>query len=533
MENDPPSLRETLKLPRPGSHPVLIARKLLVLGTFLQGVPPYSIQELGNLGTSYRDIMSRVIDNATRLVTTDDDLVCSVEGVECILLEAMYHNYAGNLHRAWMALRRATAVAQIMMLHRGLKSPSLKFVEPETRLTFSPETICLRLLEMDRYLSLMLGLPHASLESNFASPKALEECHPTDRMQRIHCAVSGQILQRNNTDANDFDQTHEIDQILQNAAAEMSPQWWLIPDFVSSKQNDGSALIRDTIRLMDQFTHYHLLIRLHLPFMLRSSSERRYEHSRIIAMNVSREILSRYIVFRTSNPAHFYCRGTDFLAFIAITVICLAHIDSHSLVLRRTASLNPTPAFNFLAHSRPSDRGIMQKTLEIIKTMARSGTDAIASKLGYIMHHLLTIEANAANGTIYMTSSSGGDEEEPECHIKLADGGKTLHVYIPYFGTINFEGGSISKSASTAPKQAISLELGQPVSEDYSSLANTPSGLHSNNTEQVAPVEFLGVENDWDLDIALFDRLFRGVAIPEGVEEQIWEQWGMADRNRL
>jgi hypothetical protein len=516
-------------MPRPGSHPVLIARKLLVLGTFLQGVPPSSIQDLGELGASCRNIMSRVVDRATRLVTTNDDLVCSVEGVECILLEAMYHNYAGNLHRAWMAVRRATAVAQMMMLHRGLKSSSVKFVELETRTTFSPETICLRLLEMDRYLSLMLGLPQASLESNFASLKALEESHPIDRMQRIHCAVSGQILQRNDADANDFDKTHEIDQILQKTAAEMPPQWWLIPDFVSNNQ-DGSALIRDTIRLMDQFTHYHLLIRLHLPIMLRSSSNNKYDHSRLIAMNVSREILSRYIVFRTSNPAHFYCRGTDFLAFIATTVICLAHIDSHSQNLRRTAGSNSTPIFNFLAHSRPSDRGIMEQTFEIIESMASSGTDAIASKLGHIMHHLLTIEANAANGTIYMTSSSNSDEEESECHIKLADGGKTLHVYIPHFGTINFEGGAISKSASMAPKQ-VSSELSQPASPQNFSVSNEHGGLHIRNTEQAAPVEILEVENDWDLDIALFDSLFRGAAIPDGVEEQTWEQWAMADKN--
>ncbi|CRG91333.1 hypothetical protein PISL3812_08381 [Talaromyces islandicus] len=515
MENDSLSLREVLKLPQPASHPVLIARKLLILGTYLQGIPPSSIEKLGDLGASYRDIMSRVVDSATRLVTTNDGLVRSVEGVECILLEAMYHNYAGNLHRAWMAVRRATSVAQMMMLHRGLKSSSLNFIEPETRANFSPENICLRLLEMDCYLSLMLGLPQASLESNFTNAKALEACHPIDRVQRIHCDVSGQILHRNDADANDLEKTQKIDQILQKAAAEVPPQWWLVPDFVSSN-HDNPTLLCDTIRLMDQFTHYHLLIRLHLPFMLRSSSDNVYDHSRIIAMNASREILSRYVVFRTSNPAHFYCRGTDFLAFIATTVICLAHIDSHRQNLRRPAG----PIFNFLAHSRPGDRGIMEHTLEIIDSMARSGTDAIASKLGYIIHHLLTIEANAANGTIYMTSSSNADGEEPECHAKLSDGGRTMHIYIPYFGTINFEGGAISKSASVAPKQGFSLEL----DPQYSSLPDEPSGSYSNNTELSAPSELLGVEYDWDLDMALFDSLFRGAEIPEGVEEQLWQQ---------
>jgi hypothetical protein len=132
MDWDPPSPREMLQLPPPGSHPVLIARKLLVLGTFLQGVLPSSIQDLADLGASYRDIMSRVVDTASRLVTTNEDLISSAEGIECIMIEAMYQNYAGNLHRAWMAVRRATTVAEMMALQRGLNSPSLKILEPET-----------------------------------------------------------------------------------------------------------------------------------------------------------------------------------------------------------------------------------------------------------------------------------------------------------------------------------------------------------------------------------------------------------------
>ena len=78
-----------LQLPPPGSHPVLIARKLLVLGTFLQGILPSAVQDLADQGASYRDIMSHVVDTAIRLVTTNEDLISSVEGIECIMIEAM------------------------------------------------------------------------------------------------------------------------------------------------------------------------------------------------------------------------------------------------------------------------------------------------------------------------------------------------------------------------------------------------------------------------------------------------------------
>ena len=572
MDHDPPSPWEMLQLPPPGSHPVLIARKLLVLGTFLQGVLPSAIQDLADQGAYYREIMSQVVDTAIRLVTTNEDLISSVEGIECIMIEAMYQNYAGNLHRAWMAVRRATTVAEMMALHRGLSSPSLRILESETRAAFNPDQICFRLVQMDRYLSLMLGLPRTLLEARFATPKTLEGCQPIDRMQRIHCAMADRILQRNESN---FSETYDIDTLLQKAAAEMPPQWWLLPN-LSASDSGGTEVAHETMRLMDQFIHYHLLIRLHLPNMLRSSSDRMCDHSKITAVTASRETLARFIAFRTSNPAHFYCRGTDFLAFISTTVLCLAHIDSYC---RRQG---PGPVFNFLSHSRPSDRGMMERALEIIESMARAGTDAIASRIARILRPLLVIEANAASGTSYSTNSSKGDDGELECHGMLKNDGKGLHVHIPYIGTINFERRALSKSVPTAPTtfqqgpstttvadillpnqlgehdqqppsepdrllayqsgsqsdyhntQNVQLQFGQPASPQQPvSPANDIFGVSSDDNniqEGQLPVSIgiAGAEEDWDLqgvDLALFDSLFRGTRDPDAGQEETWAQW--------
>ena len=544
-----------------------------MLGTFLQGVLPSTIQDLAGLGTSYNDLMSGVVDTAIRLVTTNEDLIACVEGIECIMLEAMYQNYAGNLHRAWMAVRRATTIAEMMALHRGLNSPSLKILDPETRVAFNPDQICFRLVEMDCYLSLMLGLPRTSLEARFATPKALEGCPPVDRMQRIHCAIADRILQRNE---NDISETHDIDTLMQKAAAEMPPQWWLIPNLSASSSGDTDVL-HETIRLMDQFTHYHLLIRLHLPYMLRSSPDRRCDHSKITAVNASRETLVRFIAFRTSNPAHFYCRGTDYLAFIATTILCLAHVDSRCRSQDPAQNSNPGTGLNFFAHSRPSDRGMMECTLDIMEKMARDGTDAIASKIARILRQLLAIEANASSGISYSTNSSKGNEDELECHGKLTNDGKGVHVHIPFFGTINFERHAISKSVPTAPgrglpttlvadmlaidqlgensqppsfgpdcpltcqigsqlnyrnTQTVQLQSGQLAAlQQPQSPSNGISSVGSGNIQEDQPPISVGIsdaEDDWDLqgvDAALFESLFRGTTFPDTVEEETWAQW--------
>jgi hypothetical protein len=370
-------------------------------------------------------------------------------------------------------------------------------------------------------------------------------------MQRLHCAVATHILQRSDSDVDNITKTDEIEKLLRTATAEMPPQWWLAPKFDCSKSEEA---LEEVVHLMDQITHYHLLLRLHLPYLLRFSSNHQYDQSRIIAVNVSREILLRYLAFRTSNPGHFYCRGTDFLAFVAITVLSLAHVESHNQCNQPTKRLEPGAAFEFLAYSRPSDRGTMERALDIIETMARVGTDAIASKLARVIRHLLTIEASAANGTAYRMTSSKGSEGELECDGKVTGAGAALHVYIPYFGAIDFERRAISESPLLTPlplEQSVSASsvttvplsdqlitqnqklplscLGNPlqrspISTDVCSF----DGFNTQSTQSIVPIEASNIEDGWDLqgvDLALFSALFGETENLAGVEDESWTQW--------
>ncbi|KAJ5929340.1 hypothetical protein N7454_007188 [Penicillium verhagenii] len=506
------------------------------------------MQELGSRGALFSDIRSRVIDTAIRLVTTNDELTCSVEGIDCIMMESLYHNHVGNLHRAWMAVHRATAVAQMMAIHRGLESPSLKFIEPATRAAFNEGQICFRLVQMDRYLSLMLGLPPTSLEATFATPEALAGCNPTERLERIHCVVAENIQRRTEADVGDFTKTHQDDKLLQDAAADMPAQWWLTPTFIPS--NNDVELLGDTVRLMNQFSHYHLLIRLHLPYMLRTSANHRCDHSRVTALNASREILSRYLAFRNSCPVHFYCRGDECLAFIAIVVLCIAHMNSRSRKQFQQPSepRETDTVFNFLAHSRPSDRAMMERTTEIMTSTASRGLDGITSRLAQIIQHLLVIEENCASGTLYSTSSSKGSERELEFFGKLTDDGKALHIYIPYLGRINFERRAFptsdraEKSGGESSLPSSGCQFADQSENDFD-ITNSPlTGMpqfeqlpspKSNESPEIngdflrdqvyEPMDPSWVD-DWDLqgiDIGLFDSLFRGTDV-FNLDGQTW-----------
>ncbi|KAK3387645.1 hypothetical protein B0H63DRAFT_470589 [Podospora didyma] len=446
-----------LQLPPPGSHPTLIARKLLLLGTFLQGIPRGSVKHLGALATTYRKIMSRLVETASRLVTSNDDLVNSLEGVECIMIEAMYHNNAGNLRRAWITHRRAMVIAQTLGLHKGELSPSRitkLLLDAETRSRICPEHMWFRLIISDRYLSLILGLPQGSLDSPFGSEEALSRCTSMERMERMESIAGGLILQRSKADLQDLDKTREIDKLLQEAAELMRPQWWLTPEVapIAGHDGDDNNPLGDTIRTMNQFTHYYLLAQLHMPYLLQPSEDRKYDYSKITALTASREILSRYISFRGSNRVTVYCRGIDFLAFIASTVLCLAHIDACRQQQRTNAE---STVLHFLAPQRRlTDRGILEKTLQCVQLMAEDDEDAMACNISYILEHLLAIEAAATaktssdnNGassySYYSTSVSFEkpyEETESQYGGKPTDAGNhAFCIHIPYFGTITIE----------------------------------------------------------------------------------------------
>jgi hypothetical protein len=501
------SSQEILHLPPPGSHPVLIARKLLFLGSLLQGTLSSS-STMGQTRKFYRKIMSRVIDTATRLVTTADDLTASIEGIECIMIEAMLQNHTGELHRSWQTVRRATTVAQLMGLHRNIKIPPLKIFDKARRDDYNLDQLYCRIIEMDRYLSLTLGLPQSSLEIRTISAEALAQCQPLERMARLQCIVAGKILTRKREEVSGESVAFrlQIESLLQQAANEMPPQWWLIPDHESDSANSFQGMIRVNY----QFVHYHLLVRLHLPYMLRSGRQDANDYSTIAATSASREMLSRYMAFRRWNSGQFYCRGTDFLAFICLIVMCLAHINSRISNAGSGDTISGIHVTGSLTQSYLSDRGMMERVVEVMKRMKN---DAIASKLTHIMQHLLDVEMDTANGVEYEPITTDVSGEAIECDGDFVDGKRTFRLLIPYIGTIYFRRKICSKQ-SEGSTETIGLESTTAPMLDVLSeqtMRREPfSGWDFQWSQQHPPLTFDTADSqNIDTELYMFDDTFR------------------------
>ncbi|KAJ5761826.1 uncharacterized protein N7511_005208 [Penicillium nucicola] len=412
-----------LEIPSPSSHPVLIARHMLYIATFLQHLHPNLIGAIDGLLEPLPALMERLAGTVINLVTTNDEFFGSIEGLECVMMESMYYHNGGNLRRSWLANRRAMNIAQMMNLHQSQSRAKYKVLDHRTKAY--PQFMWFRIVALDRNLCLMLGLTQGSFDRSMATGTAFNDDTPMGRLERMHCILASRILERNESDpcANDFALTQTLDLELQKAGRSMPSKWWLMPN-LDSVTHDPQALFSDMGRLFNQLYHYNLLIQLHLPYMLRSSPERKYEYSKMTYVNASREVLLRFIMFRGYNRNNFCCRTVDFFALMAAITLLLAHLDSHRF----------PQTSNLLAHQYLSDRAMIEQAQVNMEQISRLNGDTLSAQSADLLHKLLAIDSETADG-VNTESVSVQTPESAVLQSSENDNGVVL-VQIPYFGIV-------------------------------------------------------------------------------------------------
>jgi hypothetical protein len=211
-----------------------------------------------------------------------------------------------------------------------------------------------------------------------------------------------------------------------------------MPNLDNVKDNP-QALFLDMGRLFNQLYHYNLLIQLHLPYMLRSSPERKYEYSRMTYVNASREVLLRFIMFRGYNRNNFCCRTVDFFALMAAITLLLAHLDSHRF----------PQTSNLLAHQYLSDRAMIEQAQVNMEQISRVNGDTLSAQSANLLHKLLAIDSETADGV----STESVSVQTPEIAVLQSnenDNGVVL-VQIPYFGIVRIaRRGVVSREMANA-----------------------------------------------------------------------------------
>ncbi|KAI5860127.1 hypothetical protein GGS23DRAFT_250246 [Durotheca rogersii] len=442
--SEPPSALS--EIPPVTSHPALLAKRLIQLTNCMQKLSPSELPLGLTSKEPIRAQMNRMVSIVSELVASNDDLVGSVEGLEALHLVALYHANAGNLRKSWLASRRVIAVAQLMGVDRWARQGDdkpLRSVDPRS----DPSTrtradgLWHRLNFSDRYLSLLLGLPATILDDGvaLADLKHMSRDGPSEvQLEKLHSVIAGAIIKRNasngghgggsrGTTAADaaFGATQAIDRDLEIAAKSMGAQWWR-PVEVPAGPLSALApieLVRAHSHVMLQMNHHHLLILLHLPYMMRDPKERRWDYSKTTCLASSRELLRAYLVFRRLSGASSACRHTDYGALTAAMTLLLGYLDPKLRARPHDGrGLRVAPAAATIARQRALDRELVLAVRDTMKEMADRDGDKLSQEASDIISRLLPLTE------VDMAATAALPSVQLDAPVRLE---------IPYLGTVN------------------------------------------------------------------------------------------------
>jgi hypothetical protein len=268
---------------------------------------------------SAKDLVETYVSTISTLVTSDDELTASIEGLECLSLLGKIYLNAGKPRRAWLSFRRAMNMAEIIGLHRNLARST---VGSDGISTSRKTSVWWQIYQADRLLSLLLGFSRG-LSDEFCDVDVCDDRTETAYIRKV-AKIAGRVSDRNQTVSGpSFALTQELEEKLKVLSAHMPQSWWSLPTV--SPDSDGAALI---YHIMPQFWHYQIELLLHLPFMLRSANEPKYEYNKHMCLRASRDMIERFMFLRNAACTTFKtCKMVEFQAFIAAVVLQLNFLN--------------------------------------------------------------------------------------------------------------------------------------------------------------------------------------------------------------
>uniref|UniRef100_A0A093VPZ1 Transcription factor domain-containing protein n=1 Tax=Talaromyces marneffei PM1 TaxID=1077442 RepID=A0A093VPZ1_TALMA len=414
-----PALRE---IPPATSHPAVLAKRLLQLSICIQQLKSGFDDENTKSQARPVQVMDSIINAVMNNVTSNDSLVCNYEGLECLIIQGFWLENAGNLRKAWLTYRKAMNVGLLMGIDQT-NCNAEKIAEhsstPDKRIPL--ETMWFRIVSCDRFLSLLLGLPAGSMDNSFASHEIMGRLTAMERLERLQAVASARIIERNrNKSSHDYVSTQAIDIYLEDAAGNMQTDWWLETEAFNSE--DRAIMGRQIMQISLQINHYSLLVLLHLPYMLRDPAENRYQYSKAICINSSREVLQRFIGLRKLVNSPFTCRHVDYAALFAAMTLLLSYLKQHA----NTDIPQTMPPFN----RRQADRRLVEVVCSRMQELASTTHDKVSKESAATIRHMMPILDSIDSSLVKRPNKT---EYEPVC------------LTIPYVGSVRFYPSTVNR----------------------------------------------------------------------------------------
>lgn len=452
---------------------VFLAKTLLYLALCIQQLPPTF--DNSKLQLSY---LESVADTYTSTVATlalaNDELVYSMEGLECLALRGMIQINSGAIQKAWMTFRRALDIARVLGLPGSYYSPAR-----ESRLqdSISQRRMWHSLIMADSYLSLLLGHEDAGGNKPFG-PEPLLEAPSEDAnimFQRRLCLVCKDLNQRNLSDEKlEYATVISADEALVKLENDMSQSWWLASPPNTQRSAESSSQL-DCILCHIWFFQINILN--HLSYSYRTGKEGQFEYSRLRSLEASRSLLQRYLILQGIENTQLHCRVVDFAAFVA----------SITIILLQLQKIGTWPSMISNQHDS-RDSGLVKEVIQSMDMLGKSGCREVVARQGAeVLQKLMRLHDNP-----------------PETV-------ESLQLKIPYFGTISvfWRGDSVYRvnqqivDSLEPPNQGDTFRPAEPGEAAAGSFQ-----LHFSNVYGTAQNEIPPSCNFEGLDTLIFDSIW-------------------------
>lgn len=510
------------------THPVLIARKMLLLACVLQhmhAVGPTSNRNrrsyrllLGELSRPPRALAGRLAEAATTLVTAHDRCTSgTLEGLECLWLEAVYHEHNGSPRLSWLACRRAISAAHLMGFggrHRAsMALPKSILPQPDGE-TADLQKIWTCLVHSELALCLALGIPPSASCPDDASISTVEsatledDASHTTKLERRHAAIATHLIRRveRDPDFEDLDAALHTRNQLEEAATAMPSGWWLMSN-LPDPAGDGADnhIFESMVKLKAQIFHSYLLLLTHLPYMLQklqsepttattSAHHHHHDHTRdrdrdhLLArssnacVEASRDLLRRFIRLRSRERAAGCFRLLDHYAWHAAAALLIARLLDRCQAVTETSPSSPGGGTDH--QQRLSDRDLASEAMGNMRLEEDDGGEedggdgdlcyytcspggaAAKSSQREVLRQLLALEAGG--DAVVVTYCKPGRASSGSCDaVHAGEDQGTLVLSFPFAGHVSIGPQSQHGSAVSGGCSLLSGTMGCfPVTAD-------------------------------------------------------------------
>lgn len=423
----------------------VVAQTFACLAVTMQQLPGSFDFSTLKLPASPEALQDHYITAVETLMASDDGIGSTIEGLSCLIVQTKYYVNLGKPRKGWLTIRRALNFAQMLGFHR-------QSYDGDDPATISRRSIWLSIYQVERFLSLLLGYPSACLDSHFegllAGGNSDDPLDPL-RFNVKLSVITGQIINRNQDPKSmTVAVTLRIDQDLEEARSLMPPRWWNTP-------NDSELLETNTFDNLVSKTFFHnIRMLLHLPFMLKSSKDRRDEYSRIAALESSREMILNYHCIRHPvRPLIAVCNVIDFQAFTAAMLLTINLLGGNA---------DPPNGYSDTA-TNDYDWHLIQSLIsdlhQVVQGGLNRGTNSVAAQALTVLQDL------------YKAKDSEYHNNKPE--------EESYQAVIPYFGKISIRWGKAFRNrtrSSTATSPA-----SMPTPSDSSASPPSMMNMHLRN----------------------------------------------------